>query len=465
LLGGQKSYEYQLERMQNTIEEMEAMAPIARDQARAAYARAEAAKISSEAAGLRYEMTRDALAAFDNEVFTPELWAQMAKTMLSISRGYQDWAIRAAKLMQRAYNFETDNYLNTIRAEYSSGLTYGLLGSDMLMQDIDSFTYHYITHQRLKESHIKDVISLSKDYPLHFQQFLQTGTMTFETTLRDFDSRHPGFYSQRLQAVELEVIGLLPPEGIRGTLRGGLVSRYRTASGAEKTRVHTVDTLALSEYEMRNDAFVYRTDPRLHGPFEGNGVAATWYIDLPRRSNNLDYRLIADVRLVLYYSAQFDIALKYDILARQPAPGEMIHGCSFLPKYDFPEAWYSFLDCNEMRFNVSPPMLPRNEQQFAMDKLALRFITKEGVSPAGIGVTLSLPGQAPLSMITDENGEIAAAPGNPLNGVMGGALAGEWAMSLTPQAGSELLFTEDGGLQEGLLEQIALIAQYRFAWQ
>ena len=74
-----------------------------------------------------------------------------------------------------------------------------------------------------------------------------------------------------IKAVEVEIVGLLPQEGLHGTLRGGGLSHYRLEDGGEKSRIHTVDTLGLSEYTVRNDAFVYRSDPRIHGLFEGHG--------------------------------------------------------------------------------------------------------------------------------------------------------------------------------------------------
>lgn len=242
LLGGQKSYEYQLGRMANQIEEMNATIPIAEAQRAAANARLRAAQLQAQAAQQRVALVADALHAFENEVFTPELWTRMAQIMRDISGSYQQWAIAAAKLMERAYNFENDSDLRVIRPEYSVPATGDLLAADLLLRDVDSFTYHYVANVTKKESHLKDVLSLRSEYPFQFRDFLRTGRMTFETSLHDFARRHPGFYGQRLAAVEVEVIGLLPPEGIRGTLRGGVVSRYAQADGGEKSRVHSLDT-------------------------------------------------------------------------------------------------------------------------------------------------------------------------------------------------------------------------------
>ena len=463
LLAGEKSYEYQLGRLDQTVEEMQATRPIAEAQLQSAQHREAAAQLALAAAQLRADLTEDALAAFENEVFTPELWARMAQAMLELSRTFQEWAISSAKLAERAYNFETDSELSVIKGEYPGSETGGLLGSEYLLRDIESFTYHFVAHQRSKETNVKDVVSLATDYPLAFGEFLESGRMSFETTLRDFDIRHPGLFQQRVQSVEVEVIGLLPPEGVRGTLRAGGVSRYRTPESGERTRVHTLDTMALSDFTVRGDALVYRQDPRMHGLFEGQGVATTWELDLPRRSNNLDYRLITDVRLVVYYNARFDSDLEQAVLTRPALPGELVHVRDLQLRYDFPEAWYSFLDTGTMALEVVPQLMPRNETNFKTEKVSLRLLAAEGTDVEGVPITLKLPGKAPVTMTTDVKGEIATAAGNPLAGKMGGAFLGPWQLTVAPVAGSPLL-GPDGKLDGRVLEQIVVVAQYTFAW-
>jgi len=462
-LAGMKSYEYQLARLDDVATEMQATIPIAEEQLDAARHREAAAALAAQAAHLRTDLTEDALAAFENEVFTPELWTRMAQAMRELSRCYVEWAISAAKLMERAYNFETDNELTVIKSDYPGSETGGLLGAEYLQRDVDSFTYHYVAHTRTKETNVKDVISLANEYPLPFGEFLQSGKMTFETVLRDFDLRHPGLYGQRVQSVEIEMIGLMPPEGVKGTIRGGGISRYRTADGNQKTRVHTTDTMALSEFTPRGDAFIYRMDPRMHGLFEGQGVATTWALELPRRSNNLDYRLITDVRLVIYYNARFEQALKESVLSRPAVDGELVHVRDLLLRYDFPEAWYGFLDSGQMSFELTNRYLPRNETNFRTEKVSLRLLLAEGVSSQDVSVALKLPGKAAVTAETDANGGIGTAPGNDLEGKMGGALQGTWELSVKPKAGSPLL-DEDGKLKGDLIEQIAIVSQYRFDW-
>lgn len=464
LLGGQKSYEYQLDRMANQIQELNATIPIAEAQKSAAAHREEAARLYWKAAQTKHDLVEDALNAFDNEIFTPETWALMALVMRSISNSYQYWAVRTAKLMERAYNFETDHGIKIIKNSYgvNLGKLNDVFGADLLLKDIDSFTYHFITNTNSKDSKLKDILSLRNEYPFDFYQFQQTGLMKFETALHDFDRRHPGFYGQRLTAVEVEIIGLLPSDGVNGTLRGSFFSQYRSKNGSKKHRLHVTDTLALSEYTYRGDSIHFRMDLQKRGLFEGNGVSGSWELDLPRRSNNFDYRLITDVRLIFFYSARFDLALKTSVLNRAPLLGEMIHVRDFALRYDFPEVWYSFLKTGQMTMNVTANMMPRNETAFKTEKTAIKLIAAEGISAENVKISLNLPGKNPFDMTTGADGSIEAKENNALVQAMGGDLLGEWQLSLELPADSDLL--TDGKLDSAKLLNISLINQYEFDW-
>src|SRR5262249_10262541 len=236
-----------------------------------------------------------------------------------------------------------------------------------------------------------------------------------------------------------------------------------SADGGQRTRIHTVDTLALSEFTIRNDAFVFRVDPRIHGLFEGHGIGTTWVLDVPRRSNNIDYRLITDVRLVLYYGAYYDDGLRDKILTAAPKPGEMVHVRSLLLQFDFPEVWYTLLDTGAATFTVTPDYFPRNETNFRTQTMAVVLATADGVSPANVAITLTPPGKAAAKMNTDASGQIAAQAGNPLAVQLGGPVLGDWKIALQPPAGSPLLGA-DGKLAGDKLAQISLLLQYQFDW-
>ncbi len=103
-------------------------------------------------------------------------------------------AIKVARLMQQAYNFETDQTLTWIKNSYSSNSVKGILGADALMADIQQFTYDLVTSTKSKPQPIRQTISLASNYPFLFQsQFRTTGVMEFETRVDDFDALYPAF--------------------------------------------------------------------------------------------------------------------------------------------------------------------------------------------------------------------------------------------------------------------------------
>src|SRR5205807_8573604 len=143
-------------------------------------------------------------------------------------RRYLTMALRAARLMQQAYNFETDQNLKIVKGDYSSDEVKGLLAADALMADIQSFTYDLITSTAGKPQPLKQTISLAQQYGFLFEtQFRKTGSMQFETRIEDFDDYYPGIYAGRIDSVEVEVDGIVPVTGISGTLANSGISSYR----------------------------------------------------------------------------------------------------------------------------------------------------------------------------------------------------------------------------------------------
>jgi hypothetical protein len=461
-LSGQKSYEYQLERLKNDAEELRESKQVAEERLDVAKHRQEAARLEKDAAKKRAELARDSLRAFENETFTPEVWTHMADFMRDIAQTYHDRAVEVAKLMERAYNFENDTDHSVIGSDYGIGEAGGLLGSDALLSDIDAFTHRLVTETGGKTSRIKDVVSVANDYPFQFHQFQQTGEMSFETMLHDFDRRHPGFYGQRVQAVELEVAGIIPSSGVQGTLRAGGFSRYRTADGDADVRVHTTDTLALSDYEEREDRIVFRADPKEYGLFEGHGVATTWHIDLPQRANNFDFRRIRDVRLVVYYEARYDAGLAKEVESREPLPGELTSAKDFKLRYDFPESWYAMLDDGTMTFTLTEDHLPRNQTSFTLDKLALVLDSAEGVDASNVDLSVSLPRSETVSVTTDGDGTVTGN-GTSLGSVLPSDMTGEWEISISPPESSDLA-DGDGGLRADAIDQFLVLTEYSFQY-
>lgn len=464
LYGGRKTRAYELERMQDTIDQLAQAITIAQEQLNASRNRTAAAEIAWLAAMQREAMAGGALDAFDDEFFTPETWSKMADILRDISRSYLFRAIRIAKLMERAYNFEHDAMLKVIKDDYGHGLANAsggaddrLLGGDSLLKDIDAFTYHAITTKRRKVSQIKDVVSLQADFPAQFDRFLSTGLLEFETDLYEFDRRHPGTYAQRIEAVEVQVIGALPEGGVRGSLAVGGVTRYRQKNGQTAQRVHQVDTMVLSEYVLRNDAFLYQAETGVRGLFQGFGLGATWSLHLPRRSNAFDLRRIYDVQIVVYYTALHDPVLRRQVLTAPLRPDEQATLTTYSLRHTFPDAWYAFYRDAAARFTLSRFELPPNQRDFAVQGAYLMVETVDGVDNAGIDVRVTGPGGVDAVVTTNAEG-VVSTDDAALGGLVGVDPIGTWSVAVVGGAP----VTHDGGVVPDRVYNMRLGLEYSF---
>jgi hypothetical protein len=464
LRAGRKTQQYELQKMQDNVDELEKAKTMAADQLTVSRVRTVAADLAFQAAQKRVELAAAALTAFDNQLFTPDSWSKMAFTMQDIAEGYLFRAIRLAKLMERAYNFENDATLKVIRNEYGIAATNpnasgaGLvLGGALLLQDIESFIYTAVTTRTRKSCRIKDVISVASNFPEQFHAFRQTGRLTFETDLYEFDRLHPGFFCQKIQAVELEVIGLLPESGLNGSFTAGGVTSFRRRDGSQSKRVQIVDTMALSQYTARGDGILYSAETGIKGLFQGFGIGATWELHTTRRSNDLDLNRIFDVRLILYYTAEYDPALEAAILAAPVRPGELTQIRDFGLRYDFPDAWYGFYADGTATVNIERLRLPINQINFVTRAVNLRVVTKEGVLASGISVMITSPSGGSGTATTDANGVITTSD-PALAALVGLNVVGTWQLQVT--AGPSLL---DGGkLQFKRVYDIQLGFDYSF---
>jgi hypothetical protein len=466
LRSGLKTRDYELKRMQDNINELTAAVGVAENQLQAAQRRTAASEIAYQAALQRIQLSQEALNAFDDEFFTPDSWSKMADVMRDISRNFLFRAIRLAKLMQRAYNFDNDANINIIKTEY--GFAVGntanvsearLLGGDSLLDDIESFTYLAVTNKTRKSSRIKDVISIASNFPAQFEEFRRTGLLSFETDLYEFDRLHPGFYEQRIEAIEVEVVGVIPEAGLNGTLKAGGVTSFRRKNNTIGQRVHQVDTMALSDFMMRNDVFLYSTETGVRGLFQGFGVGSTFQLHLPKRSNDFDFRRIFDINLVMYYTAKFDANLKQTVLALPVRPGEMEQLYNFAMRYDFPDAWYGFYKNGEVSFQLDRVRLPFNQQNFETKSVLFRLVTKEGISNAGVDVKITAPDGANATATTDANGVVASTDA-PLTVLNGQAPTGNWKVQVIDGAP----LRENGTVKFDRVYNIQMGLEYNFEY-
>ncbi len=190
------------------------MAQIAQAQARLAVAqqRIRIAQLQQRNA----EENRDFL---DMREFSSQLWYEIAQQAKRIKQRYLDMATEIAFLMERAYNAETARGLSIIRYDYQNTAANNLMGADLLIADIDSFTFDYITTTKTKKIPVKKSLSLADSYPTQFHRLQSQGRCTFETRFANFDREHPGLYLAKIRNIEVVFVGLSGSHSIAGTIR------------------------------------------------------------------------------------------------------------------------------------------------------------------------------------------------------------------------------------------------------
>lgn len=456
--------DYELAAMQRQQEEMAKAQVMAEAQLNASVAQLDVAKQNEQIAKLRKQAAKDNLEAFENQFFSEDVWYQMGQFMRGISASYFNMALRSARLMQRAYNFENDMNRHAIKTDYASQSVKGMLAADALLLDVDSFTYDAIVNVQRKRVPVKQTISLLDRYPFLFEtSFRQSGRMEFETRIEDFDAAFPGTFARRIESVEVEIVGVLPSAGVRGTLTNGGVSRYRTADiDALKVRIQPKETLLLSEYRLREDSFIFPADGRTLKIFEGAGVASSWVLDIPRATNDLDYYSIADIRITFYYHANYDGTLAEGVKAQLAALAAANLRQRSLPlRWTYPDAFFHFQDAGILEFSLGKTDFPFQEENPQLRNLSLLVLTDEGVDPSGLTIRLGVPAHAePLAANPNAQGEIVAAAGHPWETLAAGPAIGSYRLEVL--AADNPAWVSDGKLKLDRIRNLVLLTEYDF---
>jgi hypothetical protein len=456
--------QYELASMDRTTAELDAAALQANAELAAANARVAVSQAGVALAALRQQEAQQTLGLFDDFTFTPQVWQRMGDSMFRLYRRYLDMAMRTARMMQRAYNFENDRALTLIKPSYAGDEIRGLLAADNLMADVQSFTDETLTSTRSKTQLMKQVISLSERHSYLFEtQLRPTGAMTFETTFDDFEMKYPGTYGGRIRAVEVAVEGLVPVTGISGILTNGGISRYRlpsdswTAASGVRYRIQSAETLVLSDYDRRSD-LLDTNDNRKLGIFAGAGVASTWSLDLPRAVNDIDYNLITDVKLTITYDARFDPALVdrvKGLIAAEPGAHAAQMGIPL--RWLYPDLFFRFQDTGMLTLTLAAADFPLSQQNPVVTSAGILVVPKR----SGLALHLSTPGHASAASPTNADGLVSTTlPGSTLTGLTGGSALGDYVIQV--KAAENPALVHSGKLDLSGIANLVLLLGYTY---
>ena len=439
----------QRKQMEGAVAEANAARDVARQQREVAEARRRAATIERQAAQQRARHARDLRDAFEERKFTPELWERMAGLMRHLAKEALDRALETARLMQQAYNFEELDDRQVIRGSYDPGSTQGLLGGELLLSDIDSFTAYHVSQVRHKPIPVKWAVSLAEHYPGQFLAFAHTGRLEFELDNQRLSMAHPGTYGHQLKAVEVEVDGFLPPFGLHGRLTNSGIGRFRDDDGGESVRIQPAETMILSRYDRRHDAIILSPPQNMRALFEGNAVASGWTLEVPPSANDVDLHVVFDIRLVLYFECRYDPELFAQ--DTQPQDGEDFeHSRALHLRQHFPDAYFQLREHGKASIEVTADDFPRNQRDPMLKSVALAVQATGGGSFEGTTLHVAYPGQATPVQVSV--GAQNAVPGDdlPVDGQL--SALGSWAIELD----------EDHIDRKDRIDDLILVVDYQF---
>lgn len=471
LAGSMYSSQYEIGAMNRTVTEMQAAAVQAQDDLVASQAAAQAAQAQVTVADVRATGAAAMVSQFNSQYFTPDVWAAMSQDVYNLYKRYFKMAIKVAKLMQQAYNFETDQTLTWIKNSYSSDEVKGLLGADALMADVQQFTYDLVTSTKSKTQPLRQTISLSSNYPFIFEtQFRTTGIMDFETRVDDFDAVYPGIYAGRIESIEVAVNGIVPVTGLSGTLTNAGISVYRLPSASWPTdgsapgvkyRVQPKESLVLSDYEVRNDSLLYTTDNTMLRIFQGSGVASSWHLEIPRGVNNIDYGSITDIQITFYYKARYDDTLKTRVLSYLASlPGVTQKDLSLPLRWLYPDAFYAFQSSGACNIALRTRDFRRNETNPLINNIGILVATNGVIPASGITMSITAPGKAAVKVVTDATGTAASTTLAALAPLLGGTAIGSYSATMT--AADNPAFVNAGKFDLSPVINIVLLVEYNF---
>jgi len=445
-MAGNYSQDYQIDSMNRTTTEMNQAATQAKAELAAAQAQVTVAQANLTVAQLQATGATQVLQAFTSAVFTPQVWQYMANAIDTIYQQYMTMALRAAKLMQAAYNFENDVSVAFIKDAYTSSGPVGngsLMGAESLMLDIQSFTDDLVNSSRGKQQLLKTSISLASHNGYLFQtQFVKTGTMSFETSLDDFDSAYPGIYQGRIRSVSLSVQGIVPTAGLSGSLTNGGISWYRlpsdlaTPATPTRVRIQDTETLVLSDYNPAQDGVLNSSDGNQMGIFEDAGVASSWVLSIPPTVNDIDYTALTDVVVTFLYEARFDPQLTPTVLAQLATrPGYYTKERTIVLNWVYPDLFFAFVQTGTFTLPLGSGDFPTNQTSPVITAVSLAVTTSASGGANGVTFSLTAPGKAATEAAANSSGVVTSqGPGSLWAPLTGGSALGNWVVSVVQPA-------------------------------
>jgi hypothetical protein len=236
-----------------------------------------------------------------------DFWNKLSLFANRLMRRYVELGARTAWLAERALAFEQNREVRIIKMNYLPVALRGVTGADRLLADLSELEAHRIQGARLTTP-VKHTISLAREFPIQFGQLKRTGRCRFHTRETDLRRAYRGTFAYRIRAITVaahDTDGAAP----RGVLRNGGVSAVSGEDLTSRVLVRFPDALALSEFRLHDDLFVYGLPGETLLQFEGSGFETDWELEFPVDANPKGFRSVADVLITFDMNAYYSDAV------------------------------------------------------------------------------------------------------------------------------------------------------------
>jgi len=338
-----------------------------------------------EISQLQQQHANDTLNFLEHKRFTgSKLYNWMRTELSKIYRNQLYIALGMARMAQQALAFERQQTITTIKHNYWEGERKGLLGTEKLLQDINSLEELRIqTDIRKKE--LTKTLSFASYAPAEFQRFKESGIMEFTPQMAWFDRYFPGHYMRLIKRISVSVVALLPAtEQIRATLSDNGCSHVMVGAPWQDYKViyREPESIALSFALGATGLFEANLHDPMLLPFEGKGVDTSWTLEMPKGANRFNFDTLFDVLLRIEYTAMEDRSYR-DIVLRNMGmddqgfvPVQSIHYIGM--HNQFPDEWYKFQNTpgpdRILEFEVKESIFPPNENAHRITLLNLAAV-------------------------------------------------------------------------------------------
>jgi hypothetical protein len=240
----------------------------------------------------------------------------------------------------------------------------GLLAGERLETALHHMEKSYLD-ENVREYELTKHISLRENFPLEYLRLRTTGYCEIDIPDCFFDHDYPGMYMRRIRNVSLTIPCVTGPfnnVNCRLTLlssvtridprlqppphqcccdRRDLCECELCACDPRAVRQYAArEAIATSSGKSDSGLFEMNFQDERYLPFEYQGAASHWRVELPRENNYFDFDTVSDLILGLSYTAREGGELlrrATSECAKKRLPGD--GWCFFDVRHDFPDAW------------------------------------------------------------------------------------------------------------------------------